>query len=343
MEEGRFSNKIHWFTFFFSILVIWIHSANAEIYLGRTEKAYFLYRMEDFIGNVVAQIAVPGFFMISSYLFYRNFSMDKLKIKWDSRIKSVLIPFVAWNFLYYIGYVAASRIIGLRDVVGKGIVPFNIMTAGEAVFHYTYNYVFWYLYQLILLILLAPVIYLMVKRKYRAIAAAALLLFAIHKGFRLIHLNLDALLYYGTAAFFAVQEKKAAEGRWNRKRMEAGAAMAGAGVLCLIMSEDGLRVVFVVLFRLLLPLSLWLMVNEEKLPQTKAWMKDTFFLYAVHFAIVRLINKTGAEIFPGIEAVPLILYISMPAICIIVSNGLAVLMKNYCYPFWTLLTGGRNR
>ena len=66
MEEGQFRNKIYWFTFLFSVLVVWVHSANAEIYLGWTDEAYLLYAFENFIGNVVAQVAVPGCFMILS-------------------------------------------------------------------------------------------------------------------------------------------------------------------------------------------------------------------------------------------------------------------------------------
>lgn len=341
MEESQFRNKIYWFAFFFSLLVIWVHSANAEIYLGLTEESYLLFSFEDFIGNVIAQIAVPGFFMISSYLFYRNFSIYKLKDKWNTRIRTILIPFILWNFLYYIGYVIASRIPGLRDVVGKGMVPFTIMAAGDAILHYTYNYVFWYLYQLILLILLAPVIYIVIKNRYTAAAAAVILLGAISQGYRLVYLNLDALLYYGTAAYFAIHKKKLAEGPWSWSRLAAGTAVTALGVLCQFLSMEGYRVLFVVLFRLFLPLGLWMAVNENILPSAREWMKDTFFLYAVHFAIVRLINKTGAVLAYGIPWVPFVLYIFMPALCVGVSSVLAAAIKKCCPPLWRLLTGGR--
>ena len=52
----------------------------------------------------------------------------------------------------------------MTRVVGKGVIPFDLFTAVDAVINYTYNYVFWYLFQLILLILLAPAIYLMLSR-----------------------------------------------------------------------------------------------------------------------------------------------------------------------------------
>ena len=341
MGEDQFRNKIYWFTFFFSLLVIWVHSANAEIYLGQMEEGWLLFAVEDFVGNVVAQISVPGFFMISSYLFYRNFSMSRLKDKWSSRIRTILVPFILWNFLYYMGYVAASRIPGLRDVVGKGTIPFDLMTAADAILHYTYNYVFWYLYQLILLILLAPAIYMAVKNRILAAAAAVVLLVSIAQGYRLSYLNLDALLYYGTAAYFAVHMKNGAERAWNRRRLAAGLGFIAFAALCQILSVEGQRVLFVVLFRLFLPLGLWMAVDEAWLPTAPKWMKDTFFLYAVHFAIVRLINKTGAVVAYGIPWVPAVLYLIMPALCVAASAAIAAPMKKWCPALWSLLTGGR--
>ena len=70
MEEGSFRKKITWFTFAFSLFVVWVHAYNAELFLGRTEAGVWVDRVEHWIGETVGQIAVPGFFMISACLFY---------------------------------------------------------------------------------------------------------------------------------------------------------------------------------------------------------------------------------------------------------------------------------
>lgn len=62
MAEKTFRNKIYWFTFLFSVLVIWVHSYNAVLFLGNTKSAASLVRLERFFGDRIAQIAVPGFF-----------------------------------------------------------------------------------------------------------------------------------------------------------------------------------------------------------------------------------------------------------------------------------------
>lgn len=69
MEERRFRNKITWFTFFFSVLVIWVHSYNAVLFLGNTRTAYEVDALERFLGDQVAQIAVPGFFFSYPLIF----------------------------------------------------------------------------------------------------------------------------------------------------------------------------------------------------------------------------------------------------------------------------------
>ena len=231
MEEKRFRNKINWFTFFFSVLVIWVHSYNAVLFLGSNRAAYQVDALERFLGDQVAQIAVPGFFLISSYLFFRNFSLDRLWNKWDARIRSVLVPYILWNLLYYLGYVIGSHIPAMSGIIGKGKIPFRFTIAADAVLHYTYNYVFWYLHQLIILIFLAPMIYLFIRKRLTGILFLTGILAAIYFGAALPIVNLDALFYYSFGAFTAIQEKKFAEQAWNRRRFLAGLAVVAVGLL----------------------------------------------------------------------------------------------------------------
>ena len=125
MEEKQFRGKVRWFTFLFSVLVVWVHAFNAELFLGSGPSAAGLKRVQTWIGNGLGQFAVPGFFMISGYLFYRGFTWDKLGRKWRSRFRSLVVPYFLWNGLYYLGYVTASRVSGLADIVGKGRIPFG--------------------------------------------------------------------------------------------------------------------------------------------------------------------------------------------------------------------------
>lgn len=341
MKEIQFRNKINWFTFFFSILVIWVHSYNSELFLGKSDTADMVYLLEHFLGETVAQIAVPGFFMISAYLFYRNFTWNKLISKWMARIKSVLIPFIVWNSLYYVGYLVTSRLPVITDVVGRGSVPVSLKITVDAILNYTYNPVFWYLYQLILLILAAPVIYAVLKHKYIGILYLILVLFGAGMGGRLYYLNLDALFYYSVAAFAALHLKKQVE-QEDRNRYLLGSMLIAAGILCHVLFRIHGLVLFTVLYRLLIPAALWVIVRDSWLPSSRSWMCNNFFLYAIHFGIVRFVNKAGALLLPGIPAVPLLLYLFMPVIAVWCSFLLAEFLKRYAEPLWNLLNGSRD-
>lgn len=345
MEEKYFRNKITWFTFLYSFLVIWVHSYNAVLFLGSTRQAYKTDWMERFLGGTVAQIAVPGFFLISSYLFFRGFTLERLWVKWNSRIRSVMVPYIVWNFLYYLGYIIGSRIPVLSDIIGKGKVPVTFSMAAESVLHYNYNYVFWYLNQLIMLILLAPLIYMVVKRWKTGCLFLVAILAAIYMGGDLPFLNLDALFYYSFGAFAALHGKRITEGSWNLKYL--GAGVAALLTACFLHWVDfpgdirGEMAASDVGFRLLIPVGLWLFVPGEYLIEAKEWMKQNFFLYATHFAMVRLINKTGALLLPNVSAVPFGLFLFMPFICVFFSYEIGRFLRRFLPTLWCLLNGGR--
>ena len=95
MEEKAFWEHVSWVMFLLSILVIWAHSYNAELFSGGapvTEGIWLtVHRIQDFLSTALGLTAVPGFFMLSAYLFFRSFSWEKLPAKWKSRVRSVAV------------------------------------------------------------------------------------------------------------------------------------------------------------------------------------------------------------------------------------------------------------
>ena len=373
MTEKQFRNKVTWFSFVFSLLVIWGHSYNAELFLGRTEEMALVYRAEHWLGDYVSQIAVPGFFMISGYLFYRNFTWEKLQEKWDRRIRSLLTPYILWNFLYYLGYVAGSRLPWVTDVVGKGEVPFTLSHMVDAVISYRYNYVFWYLYQLILLTALAPVLYQVLKRSWGQWIFLALVAWLVVRDVRLPFLNADALAYYGIAAALGLEtqawrECRVCSGRdhggeersgadcggsgnglpwylpeagWSLRGGLSGAGMIGLAALFYYLGLSSAQAAGFVACRLLAVFGLWLLVPGERLPEPKAFMCHNFFLYATHFAFVRFINKAAALVLPAGLWVPFVLFLVMPFLALALSTLLGACLRRAVPGMWDLLNGYR--
>lgn len=347
MREEQFRRKVTWFSFGFSLLVVWVHSYNAELYLGKTAEMERIYRLESLLGDGVGQIAVPGFFMISAYLFYRNFSWGKLQQKWISRVRSVLVPFILWNFIYYLGYVIGSRLPWMTDVVGKGTIPFTLDAAVDAVINYRYNYVFWYLYQLMLLILLAPALYGVLRRVWTGALFQLAVWGLLAAGIGLGPLNGDALAYYSFSAYLALHGKNLAEAGWSWKRgMFGGVCLAlSFGVFWFGLWQAS--TVCFALSRLLAVMGLWTAVPERWLGPPGWFMTCNFFLYATHFAWVRFLNKAGAELLRAAGAiptepwVPAVLFFVMPGLVLGICAGIGQGMKRWMPRIWILLNGGR--
>ena len=340
MEEAQFRNKITWFTFLYSVLVIWVHSYNWELFLGKTSQGQTVAGFERFFGDFLGQIAVPGFFLISAYLFYRNFHITGLKAKWKSRAKSILLPYLIWNGIYYMGYVIGSRMPFLSQVVGKGKIPFTARNLLDAVINYRYLYVFWYLQQLIFLVALAPVLYFVLKKIWRGLLFLTAVFWAVWVGADFPYLNEDALFYYSIGAFMAVHGRQW-EKKWTKARCFWGCMLIGLGFLNLYLTRKFFLPGTTVLYRLFLPLGLWLATDENRIKSPGSWMEYNFFLYAVHFEFVRLFNKTAAYLLPHHILVPVILYLFMPGLMVGISFGLSFAVKKYTPGIWDVINGGR--
>ena len=139
--------------------------------------------------------------------------------------------------------------------------------------------------------------------------------------------------------------KAVVEGVWTRKRLLAGIALMIAG--CISLGTDlpgsslGEAASVTVVYRLLVPVGLWLTVPEERLFEARDFMKNNFFLYAVHFALVRLINKTGALLLPPVPVLAFLLFFFMPLFAVVLSWLAGGLIRRLMPAVWRLLNGGR--
>ena len=139
-----------------AILVVFLHIDNApriavmeyEWGVDLWQSCYYFAII--FVDNI-AKIAVPCFFFISGYLFFkgkRDFGKNDYFSKVKSRLRSLVVPYILWNLLAAM-YIYATQGLVLR--------PWYLNFTEPA------NFPLWFLRDLIAIVLVSPVVYVVAR------------------------------------------------------------------------------------------------------------------------------------------------------------------------------------
>lgn len=335
-----FQDRIRIFSFVLTVLVIWIHAVEPGFaWEGHAAGSGSLYRiLQSLLGSYLGQVAVPGFFCMSGYLFFRN-GVPPFSAKLKSRARTLLIPYVLWNIVYYIIYMIAGRAEpGARQLA-------------DAVLNYRFNPVFWYLKELIIITVLTPLIYIFIKNKKAALFSAASVFAAACVYDRLpFHLvNEDALFYYMTGAALALHAG------WSETDKRSMKALFGMGItgflLCDLLNGSETAWIMIagaIMKRICGVLGLFAAVSlaSDRMPHTGMpwYMKYNFFVYAVHYLEIRLFRSALYCAFSGSvpDIAAALLYAVMPVLCIALSGALGGAAKRIVPGVYYIFTGGRS-
>lgn len=187
MGNNLQSQTINWLRFPLIVLVVFIHNqgkgtslSDVIIPWGAMQGTDYYNLLRLFITSVFARIAVPTFFIISGYLFFIkidsfNYRIYKSKIR--QRIKTLLIPYILWNLLAIIPIFGIVQHLFFRNqpLPSVDFNPIRIfwnnscdtwkdVLGGEHSLCYPINIPLWYIRDLIVMILITPVVYGVIKR-----------------------------------------------------------------------------------------------------------------------------------------------------------------------------------
>ena len=343
-KTDPFRTSVIFYSFILTVLVIWIHAVDP----GKAVSGLPALTggagpfLQELLGSCLGQIAVPGFFCLSAFLFFRNAErLDAAfyKNKWKKRVRTLVIPYLLWNLIYYLIYLAAGKTV------------FSIPVLMDAVFLHRYHPVFWYLKELILLTAAAPLTGLLVKNKKAALPMLILaFLGAVFYELLPVHLiNEDAFFYYMTGAALALHAGRLeADPDAHRKFLPAALLLfLLCEIVALFFPALPSNVLFFVigarLSGLLAVYSLAVLCTSGRSKDLPGFMKDNFFVYAVHYLEIRFFQMIAGKVFgePLSDGIFAVLYLVMPLLCITVSVFTAKQMRSRCPAVYSLLTGGR--
>ena len=337
----REKNKITYLHFILSVLVILIHSINNET------KFENLFSMNAGLG----QLAVPLFFVISGFLFFRTtYTFDDVKNKIHNRVYTLLIPYLIWNLIYYIIF-----------LIRTPGVPISLWSIEDAMFNYRYNPAFWFMFQLILLVAITPIFFHILKSFWLILVFYLVLYILILLDIDIPFINEDAIIYFFSGAVFSKL--------YNQKKIsfiskKSFVIFLFAFVVSCLLNQFAfmlfdvfpiiiLRTFYIatiILKRLVGSFLLFYFVDLLfDYVKVFSFMNDTFFLYAIHYMIVRTIvyalTYVKGKVNFGNTTIFLetIVFLLSPLICILISNFLSKILKKNCKDLYNYLSGYRDK
>ncbi|MBU0621563.1 MAG: acyltransferase [Gammaproteobacteria bacterium] len=173
--DQRTSHQIEALRFPLIVGVVFIHmGANySDVILDSPESSLFAYKFViHLISLVVLSSVVPLFFVISSYLLFVRFTptFDSYLGKLRSRMTSLLAPYLIWNLTYLAFKFVVQTNLWLASMTGgtsKRIVDYQFTDYFDAltgISNFPISYQFWFIRDLIVMVLFAPAIWWAIRR-----------------------------------------------------------------------------------------------------------------------------------------------------------------------------------
>ena len=366
-EERRLLSSAHpyfsflpSYTLFLSVLVIFVHSTHFSLAslqaLPHSSffSTSFLIKIEFFFSEFLGQVAVPGFFFLSGFLFFRG--LDDVKSwgrKLKSRVFSYVLPYLLWNSAMTLLYLSFGK------------AEWSLKSLWEGIFLYRFNPVFWYFYQLILLSFSLPFMAILgILIRGNAGSPMSPLFFCFPLLFLLLvyfqvdipFVNEDAAFYYSFGAALALL--------WDgRKLFVPSFPLLFFALFCyaqtLLPHAIDILLLATVFYRLGMALfflslfmkkagSILLMKRGKSILQTLSEM--SFYIYASHYLFLRLwfflqsFLETRTAAFTGDawrDAFKLFFYLLSPVYCLFLAYFTGKGIKRLSPRLWKLLNGGR--
>lgn len=373
-EERRLLSSAHpyfsflpSYTLFLSVLVIFVHSTHFSLASLQAVphsgffSTSFLIKIEFFFSEFLGQVAVPGFFFLSGFLFFRG--LDDVKSwgrKLKSRVFSYVLPYLLWSSVMTLLYLSFGK------------AEWSLKNLWEGIFLYRFNPVFWYFYQLILLSFCLPFMAILVIliRGNTAINRAGtesamsplflcfplLFLLLVYFQVDVPFLNEDAAFYYFLGGSLALL--------WDgRKLFLPSFPLLVFALFCyaqtLLPHAIGILLLATVFYRLgmaLFFLSLFMKKKGSVLPMKRGksilqtLSEMSFYIYASHYLFLRLwfflqsFLETRTAAFTGDagrDAFKLFFYLLSPVYCLFLAYLTGKGIKRLSPRLWKLLNGGR--
>ena len=347
-NEALFWKKKEFISFLLSILVFFIHSHFAQDLASDRLISVVNQKVSYFFSDSITRFAVPMFFVMSGIAFFKEYDNKKYFAKIKSRIFTLVIPYLLWNTIWMLWEIFTSYSFLAKFSSDSVPYPLTLTSILNGIFFYDCNAPFWFVFDLILFSLLAPLVFFIIKNKYvgilSVIGLSVVSLFGIHLPIRVFYYPM-AIVFYITGAiigyhFFDFACQKSAKSIQIASLSFLAAYILAKNIVpqeCHIDNYFTQTVVY-----LLASFALWnaadLFIEKIK---PRALYRRSFAIYAMHLPVSIVILKILSFCLPQPE------WLEIPKFIIIVISTLVIIhivcafLERFIPKIYAVLMGNR--
>ena len=345
-----FWNKKATVSYILAVLVVALHTYAYYYYaplgdswIAKVDEAFRFLK-----DDLFARVAVPLFLLISGYLFFVNFTMDKYKTKLKSRVKTLLIPYLIWNTVGMLFQIATSLPFFAKYFVGRQPFELSIKNILYSVFFWRGYGPNWFLFALMVFAVISPLIYFLIKNKYVGAIFISVLIVLYQFGIELpaeLFLNSDCIFYYLIGAYIAIHFRNCLTDRSTLcERVVCTALFVAAMVMYGLYKSETLPIPrsVGVLILSIAAYTFWKVCDwfvKGKSP--RPFLKRSFMVYLTHLNIVAVISKLIYLALPKTAAFYIPNVIVSVTLTLVMINLFCIALKKISPRLYGIVSGER--
>ena len=352
--NGYLSKKISHYMFVLTLMVVFIHVSGYmrdKLYVGELRYEWNVFI--EIFGQGITRVAVPLFFVISGILAFSKENINEsVLIKGGiKRLKTLGITYIIWNIIYAVYNIICYKFIDNIDILSQ----ISFWDVIDIIFNHKYNFVFWYVQQLLIISFLSPIIYKLIKNKnvFIVFAVITFILNLVYKYIPYIDIVFPGAFFYFFGAGIALHFNNIID-----KPAKKHTIVLSLIVLVLMQlfriwivntyPDDTSRIsVFHRLYETLTPVVFWYGFDFIKFEKRKIMFfeKHTFMVYASLIIpisyissnmIVRLLHLYSQNI-----VVSIMIFMAISFFVYFIISGFSYVLNKIFPKIQSILTGGR--
>lgn len=348
--------------------VVLIHSHFSEIVINGTNiinglNTPLYENISFFFSDILARASVPLFYIISGFLFFHNVQLFTKSVyykKLKSRSRSLLIPYILWNLIVILLFFLADLLFPhLLSGNNKAITDYsfqdwiwafwntNMITdpTTSSTSGYPICYQFWFIRDLIVITVLTPLIYFLVKRlKIIGLVIIGVLWF-FNIGFNIVGLSTNALFFYTVGAYYGIYKRALLE--LSKKHFSLSSILYIIFAFIILIFKEKKWCHYLQSINIIISCFFFFNITMYCIKKYN-WKSNlflaesSFFIYAYHAMPLIFILKIFFKYFNiDSDFDALAVYILAPSITIILGLLIYFIMRKFLPKTTAILTGGR--